>query len=80
MHPLPCRYEVFSPNCVGRPSLRARRYVLSSRSGTLYVGITGFFDAVRGQSLTTPARENRVQFHDMLYKMYRDILYTPARD
>src|SRR5215472_17283123 len=50
MRPLPCRYEAFSPSCSCYPLPDARRtqykfwvYILSSRTGTLYTGITGFF-------------------------------------
>jgi predicted GIY-YIG superfamily endonuclease len=51
MHPLPCRSEVFSPNCVCYPLPHARWFPFQvlglhppSWSGTLYVGIAGFFD------------------------------------
>jgi hypothetical protein len=51
MFPLPRGYEVFSRNgaCYALPVrdgvfYRYWVYILSSRSGTLYVGITGFFE------------------------------------
>ncbi len=51
MRPEPCRYEVFSPSCVCyvfpvRDGFHYKFwvYLLSSHSGTLYVGLTGFFD------------------------------------
>ena len=28
---------------------------------------------------STPTSQHHVQIHDILYRMYRDILYTPAR-
>jgi hypothetical protein len=51
MRPLPCGYEVFSLRsaCYALPvrdgfHYKFWVYILSSRSGTLYVGITGIFE------------------------------------
>jgi putative endonuclease len=90
MRPLRCRYEVFSPRpaCYALPVrdgvyYKFWVYILSSRSGTLYVGITGFFekriqqhkyDSIEG--FTKKYRCHRLVY----YERYQDVDIAIARE
>ncbi len=90
MRPLPSRYEVFSPNGVCYASLvrdgfhyQFWVYILSSRSGTLYVGITGFFDKRIGQHKCDSIEgfTKKYQCHRLVYyESYQEVQAAISRE